>query len=138
MDKLEYILYLYEWFYTCKNDSSLFGVDYGLRIHRSLVIYTYFLMVLMMIAPRYDPTTIEKKNMGKVKRKYGRIWGEEEGDADYTGELFDLVSKDFTLYEKGFSNEGIGLERFENSSSVWAGIPLRRYTEKVTQKAWPA
>ena len=61
---------------------------------------------MMMIAPN-SPAGKEEKKRGKVKEEYRRIWGEEEGDADYRG-MVRPSQQDATPYEKGFTREGIG------------------------------
>ena len=40
--------------------------------------------VMMMIAPK-SRARKEEKERGEVKGENGRIWGEEEGNADYGG-----------------------------------------------------
>ena len=40
-------------------------------------------MMMMIIAPSSRAHKWEKER-GEVKREYGRVWGEEEGNANYT------------------------------------------------------
>ena len=75
----------------------------------------------MMIAPNSRAHKGEKER-GDVKREYGGIWGEEEGNADY-GVMMQPSQQHGAPYVKGIE-WGLGAKGLRIVAAFWAGIPV--------------
>ena len=53
-------------------------------LYTGVIVNCYVMMMMMMFAPN-SRTRKEGKKKGEVKGEYGRVSGEEEGNADYEG-----------------------------------------------------
>ena len=78
-------------------------------------------MMMMMIAPN-SRAHKGKKERGEVKREYGGVCGEEEGNADYGGMVQPSqqhVAARAKIVEWGFGTRGLRM-----LAAFWTGIPV--------------
>ena len=76
---------------------------------------------MMIIAPN-SRTHKGEKERGEMKEEYGRIWREEEGNADYGGVVQPSqqhVAPCVKLVKWGFGTRGLRM-----LAAFWAGIPV--------------
>ena len=69
------------------------------------LMFEYFVKPQNVAVLNASLTENDKQGTGEVKGEYRRIWGEEEGNGDYTGECCTICKRYWV---------GIGHEKFEN------------------------
>ena len=77
--------------------------------------------MIMMIAPSFRARK-EGKKRGEALGEFGRIWGEDEGNADY-GRMVQPSQQHVAPYVMGLE-WGLGMGGLRIVAAFWANIPV--------------